>query len=135
MRPVGDHAALLELPDNASVHATARLARDRYRDQLVDVVPGHETLLLVWRPGSVVSDFSELALERASSERSDDNALRPPAVVIPMRYDGVDLDAITRALDMSPEAVVELHTGVDYTVAFVGFSPGFPYLLADEPSG
>jgi 5-oxoprolinase (ATP-hydrolysing) subunit B len=134
MRPVGSHAALLELPDNASVHAAARLARERYGDQLVDVVPGHETLLLVWRPWSVVSDFSELALECASSEKSDDNAPRPPAITIPVRYDGADLGTAAIALGISTDEVVRKHVATEYTVAFVGFSPGFPYLLADEPS-
>ena len=51
MRPVGDHALLLELSDNAAVHAAARLVRDRFGDQLVEVVPGHQTLLLVWDEG------------------------------------------------------------------------------------
>ena len=37
-----------------------------------------------------------------------------------------------RSLGMSREAVVELHSGAEYTVAFMGFSPGFPYLIADE---
>jgi KipI family sensor histidine kinase inhibitor len=108
------------------------MARDLYGDQLVDVVPGHETLLLVWRAGRVISDISELALERASSEISDDDAPHPPTVAIPVRYDGADLAEAAAALGMSREAVVELHTRVDYTVAFVGFSPGFPYLVAPE---
>jgi KipI family sensor histidine kinase inhibitor len=30
--------------------------------------------------------------------------------------------------------VVELHSTAVYTVAFMGFSPGFPYLVAEEPS-
>jgi KipI family sensor histidine kinase inhibitor len=132
MRPVGDHAALLEFPDNASVHAAAQHVRERYGDRLIDVVPGHETLLLVWRPGGVVSDFSELALERASSEKSDDNAPRPPTVVIPVRYDGTDLGTAATALGISAEEVVRKHVATEYTVAFVGFSPGFPYLIAPE---
>jgi KipI family sensor histidine kinase inhibitor len=134
MRPVGDRAALLELADNASVQAAAAAARELYGDQLVEVVPGHDTLLLVWRPGSVVSDFSELALERASSEKSDDDVPCPPTVAIPVRYDGTDLGAAAAALGISPEEVVGRHVAAEYTVAFVGFSPGFPYLVADEPS-
>ena len=28
--------------------------------------------------------------------------------------------------------MVELHSAAEYTVAFMGFAPGFPYLVADE---
>jgi KipI family sensor histidine kinase inhibitor len=134
MRLVGDHAALLELADNASVHTAACAVREQYGDQLLEVVPGHETLLLVWRDGCDVSDFSELALDRASSEKSDDGAFRPATVTIPVHYDGTDLGAAATALGISSEEVVQAHVDGSYTVAFVGFSPGFPYLLADEPS-
>ncbi|HWD68975.1 MAG TPA: allophanate hydrolase subunit 1 [Solirubrobacteraceae bacterium] len=134
MRPVGDHAVLLELPDNASVHATARFARERYGEQLVEIVPGHRTLLLVWPDASVISDISELALERASSEISIDDADQLEPIAIPIRYDGADLDAVAAGLSLSTEAVVKLHSEASYVVAFMGFSPGFPYLIADGPS-
>jgi KipI family sensor histidine kinase inhibitor len=134
MRPVGDHAALLELSDNASVQAATAAARELYGDQLLEVVPGHETLLLVWRDGCHVSDISELALDRGSSEMSDAGASRPATVTIPVRYDGADLSAVADGLGISPEQVVQTHVAGKYAVAFVGFSPGFPYLLADEPS-
>jgi KipI family sensor histidine kinase inhibitor len=132
MRPVGDRARLLELPDNATVQLAAQVARSRFGDQLAEIVPGDRTLLLVWPDGAAVSDISELALGRASSEISDDDATRPMPVVIPVRYDGADLASAAKQLGVSVEAVVELHTSVEYTVAFMGFSPGFPYLVAPE---
>ncbi len=42
---------------------------------------------------------------------------------------GPDLEAVARAAGLAPERVVELHSGALYQVAFVGFSPGFPYLI------
>jgi KipI family sensor histidine kinase inhibitor len=134
MRPVGDRAALLELPDNASVHRAARLARDLYRDELVEIVPGHETLLLILRDGCVISDISELALRRASSEISGGGGNHEQASVIPVRYDGADLERVARELGVSREAVVEMHSTPEYVVAFMGFAPGFPYLIADDPA-
>ncbi len=133
MRRVGDRAALLELPDNASVHAAARLARERLGESLADVVPGHRTVLLVWSDGSVIPDMSELGLEQARPEMCDDEAGSPQAISIPTRYDGADLQAIAASLGASSEAVVELHSGAEYTVAFMGFAPGFPYLIGLPP--
>ena len=135
MRRVGDRALLLEFDSNEAVHAAARAARELYGDQLVEVVPGHVTLLLVWRDGAVVSDISELALERASSEISDDDATHPSVVTVPVRYDGADLDDVAARLGVSREAVIKQHAGADFVVAFTGFSPGFPYLVAGQEKG
>lgn len=126
---------MIELPDNASVHVAARLARELYGERLEEVVPGHQTLLLVWSAGSDMNDFSELAAAVASSEKSSHGAPgRSEAIRIPVTYDGADLENVASQLGVSARDVVELHAGAEYTVAFMGFAPGFPYLLADEPS-
>ncbi len=136
IRPVGDRGVLLELPNNEAVHFVARFAREHYEDQLIDVVPGHTTLLLTWHAGGVMSDFSELAAcAVASSEKSPHDATgKPPAITVPINYSGADLDAIAARLGMSTEAVAELHSATEYVVAFMGFAPGFPYLVADTAS-
>jgi len=141
IRPVGDHAVLLELPDNTSVHAAARLARDRFGDQLVDLVPGHVTLLVVWDealedPLTLMSNLKALA-SPASAFKLDmrvEGTAQPEVVTVPVTYDGADLEAVAAALGMSTDAVVELHRSATYTVAFVGFVPGFPYLVAEKSS-
>jgi KipI family sensor histidine kinase inhibitor len=139
VRPVGDHALLLELPDNASVQVTARIARERFGDQLTEVVPGHETLLLVWDEGlgdaaALMPNLKALAGD-ASAFKLDIRAVGnepPPVVTVPVVYDGADLEAIAASLASSREDVVELHSGAEYTVAFMGFAPGFPYLVAED---
>jgi KipI family sensor histidine kinase inhibitor len=142
VRPVGDHAALLELPDNATVQVAARLARERLGAQLVEVVPGHKTLLLVWDEGLVNAATLESNLKAlagdASAFKLDSRVIGkvpPPKVTVPVRYDGADLDAVAATLDVSTKALVELHCGATYTVAFMGFSPGFPYLIAEGGGG
>ncbi len=136
MRRCGDHAALLELTDNAAVHVAARLARERLGEALVDVVPGHRTLLLLWSEGSTIPTRDALALERTAPTRGDRAGVRRrPTVVVPTRYDGADLEAAAAALALSPAAVTQLHAQSEFRVAFTGFAPGFPYLLPVDPSG
>lgn len=134
VRPVGDTAQLIELDSNQAVHAAARAAREQYGDQLAEIVPGHQTLLLVWRDGSIVSDISDLALVRAASEISDDDPTHPGIITIPVRYDGVDLDDVAAHFGVSREAIVQQHVAAEYVVAFMGFAPGFPYLVVDDES-
>ncbi len=127
IRAVGGRGVLLQFPNNDAVHAAARLARERYGDQLEDVVPGHETLLLVWRDGRVElsrADLASFAIQTGAPTAGE-------LLSIPVVYDGVDLESVAAKLDVSREAVVMLHTTVEYVVAFLGFAPGFPYLVAD----
>ena len=142
MRPVGDHAVLLELSRNEAVHEAARLFRDRFGSQLVEVVPGDQTLLLVWDEGvedaaSLMSNLKALAGDASAFKLDirDSGNDPPPVVTVPVRYDGADLDTVAAALDMSIDAVVGLRAAAEYTVAFVGFAPGFPYLRATSRSG
>ncbi|HEX4217095.1 MAG TPA: carboxyltransferase domain-containing protein, partial [Acidimicrobiales bacterium] len=59
---------------------------------------------------------------------TDDGASRRP-IEIPVTFDGPDLDDVARAIDATAEEVSGLLTGVDLRVAFLGFAPGFPYLV------
>lgn len=56
---------------------------------------------------------------------------RSSTVEVPVCYApefGLDLDRIAAQVKMSPDSVVELHSKSSYTVACIGFMPGFPYL-------
>lgn len=48
-------------------------------------------------------------------------------------YDGPDLDDVARATGLSVAAVIAAHTGGAYTVALMGFAPGFAYLDGLDP--
>lgn len=131
VQPVGDHGVLLDFPDNASVHLAAGVARTRLKDRLVEVVPGDRTLLLLWTGASIPAEIAEIALERADPEIAGVGADPREVVVIPTVYDGADLEQVAAQLGIAAEAVVALHSEARYTVAFVGFAPGFPYLRVE----
>jgi len=42
--------------------------------------------------------------------------------------DGVDLQTVASTNHLSPEEVIHLHSWAEYTVAMMGFMPGFVYL-------
>jgi KipI family sensor histidine kinase inhibitor len=125
VRRAGEHGALLELPDNAAaVRVARRLASE---PGLVDVVPGHRTVLATWddEPPELI-ELAEAAL------RDDQAAPAGTSVEIPVRYDGPDLDEVARLTALSPEEVAARHMGAEYAVGFLGFAPGFAYLLGGD---
>jgi KipI family sensor histidine kinase inhibitor len=121
------------------VHEAARLARSRFGDQLVEVVPGHETLLLVWDESSEDAAALESNLKALASDarafKLDSRAIgmeQPREVTIPVRYDGDDLEAVAARLALSREGVGRVLSAAEFVVAFMGFAPGFPYLVAEN---
>lgn len=127
-RRAGERAVLLELADNtAAVRVARRLSADC--PELVDVVPGHCTVLTIWAAESQrerVLDLAEAAL------RDDDAAVVAETHAIPVCYDGVDLHEVAELTGLSPEEVAARHQQSDYVVGFLGFTPGFGYLLGGD---
>lgn len=125
--PAGDHALLVELPDLPSVH---RLHRAVMAAGLAeDVVPGERTLLLVGdRPERLAA-----ALEVLDADPAAVDQVPPRTHEIRVRYDGPDLEEVAVACGFSVEEVVDSHTRTPWTVAFLGFRAGFPYLVGGDP--
>jgi len=88
-----------------------------------EVVPAARTMLVEFR-----------GVDRAALEMllvPTEAAPRPhgPIVEIPVVYDGVDLDDVAKATGLSRAEVIEVHSGVVYAAAFLGFTPGWAYLV------
>lgn len=130
MRPAGERAVLVELPGNATVRKLATAVRSRIAG-LEDVVAGHETVLLVWEPGR--RPPGDLGMRLAELLGSAGAASTAGVVEIPVTYDGPDLASVAERCGMAPDEVVRRHLASTFEVGFVGFSPGFAYLLGGDP--
>jgi KipI family sensor histidine kinase inhibitor len=133
LRPVGDRGALFELEDNAAVHCLAEGLRKRFQGRLIDVVAGHQTVLITWCSPISQDDLLHAAQD-AAAEPADGGGVAPVPVSIPVTYDGPDLHHVAQLTRMSPEAVVAAHQAALYTVAFIGFAPGFAYMTGGDPA-
>jgi KipI family sensor histidine kinase inhibitor len=132
LRPAGDAALLVVLGDtldwevNERVHALA--ARLQGRPGLRESVPGYASLLVSYDPDQI-GEAAVRELVREQAERLEPSgAAERRRIVIPVRYDGPDLDFVATHSGLSREAVIELHSAVEYHVYMLGFTPGFVYL-------
>ncbi len=121
--PFGPGAVLAEYDSLDEVIAVADLLREAALAGVVDVVPGARTVLV--RHDAVDRETLERLLVPPVSYQ------RPSGVTvdIPVVYDGADLAEVAATTGMTVEQVIELHCSVTYTAAFVGFTPGFAYLV------
>lgn len=127
---------------NARVHAAARALREANLPGVVDIAPAYATLLVRFDPEMVPGTIFPIDLLRNVVERnSAENEIVPdtisPCVEIPASYGGEcgpDVDAVAEHTGLSHEEVISRHTSAEYTVAMLGFAPGFPYLLGLDAS-
>ncbi len=127
IRPMGDRALLVTTPNPASL-ATAICGLRL--DGVTEAVPAAETVLIRFDPTCNRSN-----LRRAINELDDLPATTNSRthVVIPVTYDGEDLDDVANACGIDVAEVIAIHCAPTYTVAFCGFAPGFAYLSGLDP--
>ena len=64
----------------------------------------------------------------ATAAQTTDSTRAPKEVVLPIRYNGPDLEFVVATTGLSTESVIERHLQDSYEVAFCGFVAGFSYL-------
>jgi len=139
--PYGDSAFLIEVDSVADAHRLATvIERERSSGAapagVGETVVGYGNVVVHLDPLTVPPESTEqwlaaLALQLENGAPSP--ASRSPHdhrhVDIPVTFDGADLEAVATMVRATPPEVVELLTAAELTVAFIGFAPGFPYLV------
>ncbi len=137
--PLGDSSILVHFGDdidlavNVRVHALdARLQISRNRPEgVLEMVPAYATLLIHYEPLLLNCDRVTGWLEAEMAEAEEAAARIPRRIEVPVRYGGAagpDLAFVASMHHTTPAAIVHLHTGREYTVFMMGFTPGFPYM-------
>ncbi len=114
-------------PADAQALAEQLLASGDWRE----AVPGIDSVVVQFDAAAITIDIAsqrvadELAQGIVVSEQSD------VLLEIPVVYggaDGPDFDEVCKQTGLSPKELVALHTGQEYCVDLVGFTPGFVYV-------
>ncbi|MDR2013158.1 MAG: 5-oxoprolinase subunit PxpB [Rhodanobacter sp.] len=145
IEPLGETVLLLRFGDdihnalNVRVHAAAALLRAVELPGIVDLVPAYATLALHYAPEIWIGHHNTPWRHLADAVRAvfatppADAAPPTPALVeIPVCYggdDGPDLAEVAHHCALRTDEVIAHHAAATYTVAMLGFAPGFPYLL------
>lgn len=131
LHPMGDAALLVETRDSAEAQQLRRTLAAQDLPGLRQLIPGHSSLLIAVDP--LVADLDALAARLPELLRTPEPAPVPRQHEIGVSYGGDDLAAVAAALSMSAEEVVRRHSAPIYSVAFLGFAPGFAYLTGLDP--
>lgn len=122
---------------NTRVHALAARIRASAPSWLFDIVPAYTSLGVFFDSDSIDADTALDWLRMQCRADIETTTAKPSRIIeIPVRYGGAhgeDLDAAAAELGIAPAELIARHREALYTVAMIGFAPGFPYLIGLDP--
>jgi KipI family sensor histidine kinase inhibitor len=121
--PCGPGAILAEYDSLSEVMAVDDALRQSGLEGIDDVIPAARTVLVTYH------DVDRRALDTLLVPGAMGPRPEGPLVEIAVVYDGIDLDDVAAATGLSTEQVIETHSSVTYSAAFLGFTPGWAYLV------
>jgi KipI family sensor histidine kinase inhibitor len=136
-RWVSDHGVLVSFGDEPSelvrerVLAAAEAIAAAGVAGLRNLHPAYTSVLAVCDPLAGPAEAFEAGVRRAVSGAPEGSRGERRLVEIPVCYDpdfGPDLEEVARLHGLTPAEAARLHASAGYVVAFLGFTPGFPYL-------
>ena len=134
--PLGDTAITISFGGEKSpellrrIQAIARSLNEKRIPHVDDIVPAYLTLTVFY--DALHASYHEMSarLLDACESANQLQSTRTPSRehVIPVRYDGIDLESIATATRLPADEVIARHIARTYTVDLLGFVPGFAYL-------
>ena len=136
-RIAGDRGLLVEYGDvidpviNKKVRAMAMVMAKEPIKGVLETIPTYRSLLIIYNP--TTTNPTKLEKEIIALEKRLPQIKIPPseAVEIPVCYGGEfgpDIQFVAEYNSITEDDVVRIHSGADYRIYMIGFTPGFPFL-------
>lgn len=133
----GDAALVVEFGDtidaqtNRKVHDLASRLDRLEIPGLAEMVPTYRSLLVSFDPMVTTHEDIHQAITDSDDQANESTSSAARVVIIPTLYDreyGPDIEFVAQNAGLTTDEVIAIHSGTDYLVYMIGFSPGFPYL-------
>lgn len=134
--PSGASAWLVEVDAPSEVVALRDALAASAPDGVLELVPAARTLLVAVDaarlPLETAATWIRRAAARVPTSSGDVRPEEAAPVVVDVDYRGDDLAETAALLGVTAEHLVARHTAASWRVAFIGFAPGFAYLVAED---
>lgn len=135
IRHFGENAVMIDWPEESGevilqeILACDEFLRSRFKIDLIETVISYRAVVAYFKTNKKSAEIIDI-LQRELTLKSV--RLAQTAIsIVPVCYAnefGPDLDFLAAQTGLSTSEVIEIHTKPVYTVRFIGFLPGFPYL-------
>jgi KipI family sensor histidine kinase inhibitor len=136
-KPAGDQALTVEFGAaispavNQRVRACFWQLEQKAVRGIKEIIPTYCSLLIIYDPLVMTADSLTAVVEGCLADLTGVKVPEPQVTLIPTLYGGEygpDLEMVAEHSGLTPAEVIELHSGQDYLIYMLGFTPGFPYL-------
>ncbi len=131
--PLGEAAILITVGTSLArevsrhVQGIARTLERLSIDGVTDIVPAYTTCAVYFDPARTTrAAVTALVAQAIAAPDMTESVGRE--VIIPVRYNGEDLEDVARATGLSVGEVIARHSAPRYYAYALGFTPGFAYL-------
>lgn len=129
LRRCGDD--LISIPVATPPEAQGLAEQLRASGAWLDVVPGIDSVVVRFDAARLDAGEAQRAIEASLAAGIEPLRVREELIEIPVVYGGEygpDLEGLCGEIGMTPAEFIGLHTGGEYTVDMVGFTPGFAFI-------
>ena len=140
---LGDQGLIVEFGNAISPEISAKV-RGMYLAVLESGIPGitelnptYRSLMVGYDPAVILYGELVAQLKSLEGQIGEMSLPKPNILVVPTLYGGEDygpdMKTVMAASALSQEEIISIHTGKDYLVYMLGFTPGFSYLGGMDP--
>lgn len=133
----GDRAVVMEFGNeiskeiNAKIRNVVKSVDEAKIDGIEELLPTYRSLMIVYDPLKI--EYSQLitTLDLIASKKMEKQEDKIKIVEFPTLYGGEygpDINFVAEHNNITVDEVIKIHTGTDYLVYMMGFTPGFTYL-------
>lgn len=136
---LGERTLVIESPPPVSLSLQQRIwgmaQQVIHEPGVAEVVPGMNNLTIILDsiPSSRQAALAQLKAWWQQAETCVPHSRHVDIPVIYGKAAGPDLSSLADTVGLTPRQVIEAHSAECYTVFFIGFQPGFPYLSGLAP--
>ena len=135
--PAGDMAMVVELGDAISpqINRKVRSLTDALEQGgipgVFDFLPTYRSVLVYYDPLQISSSDVQEGIEHLLEITEEEDTGERHIVHLPTLYGGkmgADIEFVAQHTGINEQELIRIHSGTDYLVYMMGFSPGFAYL-------
>ncbi|WP_405097416.1 5-oxoprolinase subunit PxpB [Oceanobacillus sp. FSL H7-0719] len=133
----GDRGMRVQLGDsisketNEQIRSLSALLEKENINGIIEWIPTYTSVTIYYDPAQISYETLEGRMNSLYGSLSQIDIPPAEVITIPVCYggeSGPDLQHVAEVNQLTEEEVIQIHTGSDYLIYMMGFSPGFPYL-------
>ena len=139
---VGDHGLSVEFGNDVSAETNRMVQKLKYSleevglEGVIETIPTLRSLFVYYDPDKISIDRLIPKLKSMEKNMTDVSLPKSHLFEIPVVYGGTygdDFEAVAERLKITPEKLVEIHSGKTYTIYQTGFIGGSAHFKVDAP--